>query len=90
MALLSARSRVDVEAATELVEKVETAIEPAFQAHFVAAMGIPHSTLAYPHLAERVALPIAPISSADQGRRRTGRRTRASPPVPVEPGSVPG
>ena len=76
MALLSARSRADVEATTALVEKVETAIEPAFQAHFVAAMGFPHSTLAYPHLAERVTLPSAPTSAPEQGRRRTGRRTR--------------
>lgn len=76
MALLSARSRADVEATTELVEKVETAVEPAFQAHFVAAMGFPHSTLEYPHLAERVTLPRTPVSAPPGGRRRTGRRTR--------------
>lgn len=78
MALLSARSRADVEATTALVEKVETAIEPAFQEHFVAAMGFPHTTLAYPHLAERVTLPTAstgPAASPPGGRRRTGRRT---------------
>ena len=76
MALLSGRSRAEVEATTVLVEKVETAIEPAFQAHFVAAMGFPHSTLAYPHLAERVTLPTAASPTEEQGRRRTGRRTR--------------
>ncbi len=74
MALLSARSRADVEDVTARIEKVETAIEPAFQAHFVAAMGFPHSTLPYPHLAERVALPRSDLQEA--GRRRTGRRAR--------------
>ena len=68
MALLSAESRADVESTTARIEKIETAIEPAFQAHFVAAMGFPHSTLPYPHLAERVTLPVAP--AAEPGRRR--------------------
>ena len=57
----------------------DTAIEPAFQAHFVAAMGFPHSTLSYPHLAERVTLPTAEPPTEGQGRRRTGRRTRSTP-----------
>jgi len=71
MALLSAESRADVESTTARIEKIETAIEPAFQAHFVAAMGFPHSTLPYPHLAERVTLPVAP--AAEPGRRRRNR-----------------
>jgi len=59
MALLSVESRADVETATARIEKIETAIEPAFQAHFVDAMGFPHSRLAYPLLAARVSLPVA-------------------------------
>ncbi len=39
------------------VEKVETAVEPKFQEHFVEAMAIPHKTAHYPHLAKAVALP---------------------------------
>ena len=73
MVLLSAESRADVEATTARVEKIETAVEPAFQAHFVAAMGFPHSTLPYPHLAERVTLPRAPV---DPPTRRSGGRRR--------------
>ncbi len=76
MLLLSGRSRADVEAVTARIEKVETAVEPAFQGHFVDAMGFPHSTLPYPHLAERVALP-APTSSSEQRHRRSGRRSRS-------------
>jgi uncharacterized 2Fe-2S/4Fe-4S cluster protein (DUF4445 family) len=74
MVLLSAESRADVEATTARVEKIETAVEPAFQAHFVAAMGFPHSTLPYPHLAERVTLPRA----ASPTRRSGGRRRRGA------------
>ena len=36
------------------LKKVETAIEPRFQEHFVAAMAIPHKTAAYPNLAAAV------------------------------------
>jgi uncharacterized 2Fe-2S/4Fe-4S cluster protein (DUF4445 family) len=76
MALLSQQSRRDVEQVTATIEKIETAVEPDFQAHFVAAMGFPHSTRPYPHLAERVTLPAPP--SPDQGRRRSSRRTRST------------
>ena len=37
--------------------KIETAIEPRFQEHFVAAMAFPHSTAPNPHLAQLVELP---------------------------------
>jgi uncharacterized 2Fe-2S/4Fe-4S cluster protein (DUF4445 family) len=57
------------------VEKIETAIEPKFQAHFVGAMGIPHSTEPYTELRKAVRLPepkaAAPRASA-RGRRRSG------------------
>jgi uncharacterized 2Fe-2S/4Fe-4S cluster protein (DUF4445 family) len=74
MALLSADARADVEATTARIEKVETAIEPAFQAHFVAAMGFPHSTTPYPHLASRVTLPVT-VAAPSGRRRRTAPRS---------------
>jgi uncharacterized 2Fe-2S/4Fe-4S cluster protein (DUF4445 family) len=74
MALLSQQSRRDVEEVTATIEKIETAVEPDFQAHFVAAMGFPHTSRPYPHLAERVTLPRP--SASGQGRRRSSRRTR--------------
>ena len=75
--LLSGAARREVEEVTARIEKVETAIEPAFQEHFVAAMGLPHSRLPYPRLAERVDLPAAGAAPA----RRPGRRSRAPAPA---------
>ena len=56
------------------VEKIETAIEPRFQGHFIEAMAIPHKTAAYPELRKVVTLPEAKESAA-QGATR-GRRGR--------------
>ncbi len=46
-----------IEKLVRRIEKMETAIEPRFQQHFVEAMAIPHKTAAYPNLrkARRVA-----------------------------------
>jgi uncharacterized 2Fe-2S/4Fe-4S cluster protein (DUF4445 family) len=75
IALLDQSSRATIEELVHRVEKIETAIEPRFQAHFVAAMGIPHSTAPYPHLRRAVQLPepkaAAPRAGA-RGRRRAG------------------
>jgi uncharacterized 2Fe-2S/4Fe-4S cluster protein (DUF4445 family) len=43
MALLDAGARREAAHLVRRVEKVETALEPAFQAHFVAAMAFPHA-----------------------------------------------
>ncbi len=61
------------------VEKIETAIEPRFQAHFVEAMAIPHKTAAYTELRKVVTLPAARESAESggaRGRRGTSRRGR--------------
>jgi uncharacterized 2Fe-2S/4Fe-4S cluster protein (DUF4445 family) len=75
IALLDGSSRKTIEELVHRVEKVETAIEPKFQAHFVAAMGIPHSTEPYMQLRKVVELPLvktaAPRAGA-RGRRRSG------------------
>jgi uncharacterized 2Fe-2S/4Fe-4S cluster protein (DUF4445 family) len=42
-ALLSAAARAEIEDVARRITKIETAIEPAFQAHFVRAMGFPDS-----------------------------------------------
>jgi uncharacterized 2Fe-2S/4Fe-4S cluster protein (DUF4445 family) len=73
IALLDNGSRRTIEELVHKVEKIETAIEPRFQAHFVEAMGIPHSTATYVHLRKVVELPArkeaAPRANA-RGRRR--------------------
>jgi uncharacterized 2Fe-2S/4Fe-4S cluster protein (DUF4445 family) len=78
MALLSRAVRGEVEHLVKTVEKVETAMEPAFQSHFVEAMAIPHASEAYPSLAAAVDLP-APVHAGDvtTARRRTSRRRPA-------------
>ena len=71
IALLNRSARAEIEQVVTGIEKIETAIEPRFQEHFVAAMAFPHKSAPYPHLAQAVALP-APdqIVQRDRGRRR--------------------
>ena len=72
IALLNRRARAEIEAVVKRIEKIETAIEPRFQEHFVAAMAIPHKTALYPNLAAAVTLP-APkeaVGGPGEGRRR--------------------
>jgi uncharacterized 2Fe-2S/4Fe-4S cluster protein (DUF4445 family) len=75
IALLNRKARREIEAAVQRIEKVETAIEPRFQEHFVAAMAFPHKTDPYPLLAQRVALPV-PDPAAGDGAERRRRRVR--------------
>ncbi|MBB3189173.1 ASKHA domain-containing protein [Halomonas cerina] len=73
IALLSRKARRDIEDVVRRVEKVETATEPHFQAHFVEAMAIPHRSDPFPRLRERVSLPVSDHAAS---RRGTGRRRR--------------
>ncbi len=75
IALLDNASRKTVEELVRRVEKIETAIEPKFQAHFVEAMGIPHSTAAYPNLRKAVQLPEPKAAAPRDQRSRRVRRT---------------
>jgi uncharacterized 2Fe-2S/4Fe-4S cluster protein (DUF4445 family) len=74
IALLNRAARAEIEQVVKRIEKIETAVEPRFQEHFVAAMAIPHASAPYPHLAQVVALPAA---SAPTSRDRARRRRRA-------------
>ena len=69
IALLDASARVAIEDLVRRVEKIETAIEPRFQAHFVEAMAIPHKTAAYTELRKVVTLPAVRASAASGGAR---------------------
>ena len=68
-ALPNAGARETIEAQVRRVEKIETAVEPAFQEHFVAAMALPHTTDAFPELAKHFELP-------KRGRRKKKKRGR--------------
>ncbi len=77
IALLNQRARDEIEEVIRRVEKIETAVEPMFQAHFVEAMGIPHSSDAFPHLEQAVTLPgPKPRNAANDSGDTPGRRRR--------------
>jgi len=74
IALLDSTARGVIEGLVRRIEKVETAIEPRFQHHFVEAMAIPHKTADYAKLRTVVELP-EPKESTSQSETR-GRRPR--------------
>ncbi len=82
IALLDATARPTIEQLVRRIEKMETAIEPRFQQHFVEAMAIPHKTAAYLHLRQAVELP-APKEPAAQTPGR-GRRSRRPEPAKAD------
>ena len=75
IALLSRRARTEIQDVVSRIEKIETALEPSFQAHFVDAMAIPHRTADYPRLSTCITLPQRPAISTT-GPERSGRRRR--------------
>jgi uncharacterized 2Fe-2S/4Fe-4S cluster protein (DUF4445 family) len=86
IALLNQRARDEIERIVRAIEKVETAVEPRFQAHFVEAMGFPHTTAPYPKLRQSVPLPETkkaqpPEGGEDRASRRR-RRARAQQGAP--------
>jgi uncharacterized 2Fe-2S/4Fe-4S cluster protein (DUF4445 family) len=70
IALLDRAARIDIERRVRAVEKVETAVDPAFQQHFVDAMAIPHATQSYTRLASAVILPTTSEARRPRRRRR--------------------
>ena len=77
IALLNSGARDEIEAVVRHIEKVETAVEPKFQQHFVEAMAIPHKTAVFRELMKVVELP--PVKEVvtlggDGGERRRRRR----------------
>ena len=80
IALLSGAARTEIEGVVRDVEKIETAVEPRFQQHFVEAMAFPHKTASYPHLSAAVTLPprSAPGDAGGVGRGERRRRRVAA------------
>ena len=80
IALLDSRSRATIERLVSQVEKIETAIEPQFQTHFVEAMAIPHKSAGYPQLRKVVDLPPLKVAASPGANREgRGRRPPAKP-----------
>lgn len=81
IALLNKKARDEIRQTVKRIEKIETAVEPRFQEHFVEAMAFPHKTAPFPNLRKVVTIPeTGPQSSGDTnvegegGRRRRRRR----------------
>jgi uncharacterized 2Fe-2S/4Fe-4S cluster protein (DUF4445 family) len=87
---LSGEARREIEEVVRTVEKIETAVEPRFQEHFVDALAIPHRTAPSTYLSASVSLPerrtlgdpaVSAGIAADgsrTGRRINARRTTAA------------
>ncbi len=77
IALLDRKAHDEIETLVKMVEKVETAVEPRFQEHFIEAMAIPHKTDRFPRLAKSVPFPMRRAAVDGGGRRRPRRRVRS-------------
>ncbi len=81
LALCNVGARQEIETVVREITKVETAIEPKFQEHFVNANAIPHKTDPFPELRQITALPEVSFNTGggdgaggEGGRRRRRRR----------------
>lgn len=81
IALLNSEARSEIEATVRAIHKIETAIEPRFQEHFVNASAIPNSVEPFPILNSIVDLPDVNFNTGGgdsdgdgSGRRRRRRR----------------
>ena len=76
IALLNKAARDEIEAVVRRIEKIETAVEPKFQQHFVEAMAMPHKTADFVNLKKVVTLPPHKdvVTLGDDGGARRARR----------------
>jgi uncharacterized 2Fe-2S/4Fe-4S cluster protein (DUF4445 family) len=72
-ALLDRNARGIVESRVRTIEKIETAVQPTFQEHFIHAMAIPNSLDPFTELAKEVTLP-APKTPSESQSAEGGRR----------------
>lgn len=76
IALCNVAARNAIEATVHEIHKVETAIEPRFQEHFVNASAIPNAVDAFPELSTVVTLPDVSFNTAGSGAEGGRRRRR--------------
>ena len=78
IALLNTLARIEIQKTVHNIHKIETAIEPRFQEHFVNASNIPNAVEPFPILNSIVTLPAVNHNTGggggDGGGRRRGRR----------------
>ncbi len=76
IALLNISARREIEQVVHDIYKIETAIEPRFQEHFVNASNIPHASDPFPLLNGIVDIPVVSFNTkqSEAGGRRRRRR----------------
>jgi uncharacterized 2Fe-2S/4Fe-4S cluster protein (DUF4445 family) len=75
IALIDTSQRAEIEETVRRIEKIETAIEPKFQEHFVNASAIPNSGDPFSLLKEKIPLPEVNFNTGGDGTG-SGRRRR--------------
>jgi uncharacterized 2Fe-2S/4Fe-4S cluster protein (DUF4445 family) len=82
IALCNRAARERIEETVRRIHKIETAVEPRFQEHFVNANALPHAVDPFPELSKIVTLPAVHFGASgggvDGGRRRR-RAARGGP-----------
>jgi len=76
IALLNRAARAEIEAEVHRIDKIETAVEPRFQEHFVAATALPNAADPFARLRATVPLPDVDFTAgggSDNPRRRRRR-----------------
>ena len=76
IALCNRGARERIEVTVGQIHKVETAVEPRFQEHFVAANAIPHATDPFPELSAIVTLPKVNFGASGRDHGEDGGRRR--------------
>ena len=76
IALLNREARTEIEATVRAIHKIETAIEPRFQEHFVNASAIPNSAEPFPILNSIVTIPDVNFNTGGGDKDGGGRRRR--------------
>ena len=76
IALCNINARAGIEEIVGKITKVETAVEPKFQEHFVAANAIPHKTDPFTELNKLVQIPNPSFNALSEKKGKLGRRRR--------------
>ncbi|MBL4768645.1 MAG: DUF4445 domain-containing protein [Rhodobacteraceae bacterium] len=79
IALCNVAARAEIERIVHEITKVETAIEPKFQEHFVNASAIPNAVEKFPILSGIVHFPDVKFNTGGGGADASGRRRRRKP-----------
>lgn len=76
IALVNRAARAEIAQLVRRIEKIETAVEPRFQEHFVEAIAIPHKTAVFTALEGVAALPAVSFGAGGGDGEGGGRRRR--------------